>query len=179
MPGYPRKPTNRCQGSNEVIILVWWGVSNDNVTSLHFCEKGVKTAVRNYQQDILTNVVELLNQTMFQNRPWIFQQESAPVHKAKTMQQWLKNHVPKYISSDHWPSASPDLSPLDYKFWSVLEDLICTRYHHNLESLKQVLVKAVDNFPMDFTTFLTSINSLPELSFTHLINPCQRPCCKA
>jgi hypothetical protein len=41
---------------------VWWGVSYDVVTSLHFYEKGIKTAVRNYQQDILTNVVERLNQ---------------------------------------------------------------------------------------------------------------------
>jgi hypothetical protein len=39
------------------------------ITSLHFCEKGVKTVARNYQQDILTNVLEPLNQTMFQNRP--------------------------------------------------------------------------------------------------------------
>jgi len=45
---------------------------------------------------------------MFQNRPWIFQQDSAPVHKAETMQQWLENHVPEFISSEHWPLASPD-----------------------------------------------------------------------
>ena len=39
-------------------------VSWEGVTSLHFCEKGVKTAARNYQQDILTDVVESLNKTM-------------------------------------------------------------------------------------------------------------------
>ena len=33
--------------------LVW---SYDGITSLHFCEKGIKTAVRNYQQEILINV---------------------------------------------------------------------------------------------------------------------------
>ena len=32
---------------------------------------------------------------------------SAPAHKAKTLQQWLENHVPEFISRDHWPSASP------------------------------------------------------------------------
>ena len=66
---------------------VLWGLPCDGVTSLHLCEKGVKTAARNFQRDILTNVVELLNQTMFQNRPWIFQQDSAAVHKVKTTQQ--------------------------------------------------------------------------------------------
>ena len=33
-----------------------------------FLEKDVKTVARNYQRGILTNVVEPLNQIMFQNR---------------------------------------------------------------------------------------------------------------
>ena len=69
---------------------------------------------KNYQQDILTNVVVPPNQTMFQNRPWIYQQDSAPAHKAKIMQQWLENNIPEFISNEHWQSASPDLNPLDY-----------------------------------------------------------------
>ena len=85
--------------------MVWWG----RVSSLHFCEKGVKTAMRNYQWEILTNVVEPLNQ----NRPWISKQDSVPVHKTKTMQQRLENHQPEFISNDHWPSALLDLNPLD------------------------------------------------------------------
>jgi hypothetical protein len=78
---------------------------------------------------------------MFQNLPWIFQLDSAHAHKAKTTQQWLENEVPKFISSDHWLSSRPDFNPLYYKLWS--------RRHHNQETLKQVLVEAVDNFPMD------------------------------
>ena len=67
-------------------VMVWWV----GVTSLHFCEKGVKTVAINYQWDILTNVVEYLYQTMFQNRSWIFQQDSAPVLIAKNTQSGLK-----------------------------------------------------------------------------------------
>jgi hypothetical protein len=125
--------------------MVWW----HRTTSLYFCEKGIKTVGRNYQQNILTNVIEPLNQTMFQNGPRIFLQTSAPAHKAKTPQQWVENHVPECISSDHCPSASPGLNPLDYKLCSVLEGMDCTRHHHNLESLKETLVKAVDNFAVD------------------------------
>jgi hypothetical protein len=65
------------------------------------------------------------------------------------MQQGLENHVPEFISSDHCLSASPDLNSLNYKLWSILEDMVCTRCCHNLEPLNQVLVEAVDNFPMD------------------------------
>lgn len=89
-----------------------------------------------------------LNQTIFQNQPWIFQQDSAPAHKAKTTQQWLQNHVPGFISTEYWPAASPDLNPLDYKLWAVLEGMVCAKRHNNLESLKQSLA-ATENFPMD------------------------------
>ena len=101
------------RGLYSASVMVWWG----GITSLHFCEKGIKTAARNYQQDILTKVLEPLKQTMFQNRSWIFQQDIAPVYKVKTMQQWLENHIPKFISSDSCMSASPDRNPLDYKLW--------------------------------------------------------------
>ncbi|KAK2701370.1 hypothetical protein QYM36_019973 [Artemia franciscana] len=153
---HPRKPTSVIQGSqltgtkdrtrslsclSDGLVRV---VSYEIV--IHFCEKKVKTVARNYQRDILTSVEKPLKKTIFPNRSWIFQQDSAPVYKAKTAQEWLKNHVPEFISSDHWPSASPDLNPLDYRLWSVLQGLVCTRRHHNLDSLKQELIEAVDNF---------------------------------
>ena len=72
------------------------------------------------------------------------------MHKAKTMQERLGKHIPECISSEHWLSTSPDLNPLDYKLWSVLLRMVCTRHHHYLKSLKQVLVEDVDNFHMDF-----------------------------
>ena len=75
-----------------------------------------------------------------------------------TCAQWLENHVPEFISSDHWPSASPDPNPFNYKLWSVLEDMVHTRNLHNVESLKQALVEAVDNFPVDVVR--TAIDAL-------------------
>lgn len=136
------------RGHHPASVMVWWGVSYDGVTDLHFCEKGVKTSAKVYQTTVLEDVVKPLNQTMFANKPWTFQQDSAPAHKAKTTQQWLKNNVPDFISPDDWPAGSPDLNPLDYKLWSVLEGMACSTRHRNIESLKRALVRAVDNFPM-------------------------------
>ena len=54
---------------------------------------------------------------------------------------------------------SPDLNPLDYSIWSILEEKACQKPHPNVESLKRALKKAwkeisletlekiVDNFP--------------------------------
>jgi hypothetical protein len=59
---------------------------------------------------------------------------------AKTTQQWLQRNFPAFISTKNWPSGNPDLNPLDYKLWAVLEDVACQKRHNNLESLKRSLI---------------------------------------
>jgi predicted transcriptional regulator len=58
-----------------------------------------------------------------------------------------------------WPPNSPDLNPMDYAVWSILEEKACRKPHPNVESLKKELKKAwkeislktlekiVDSFP--------------------------------
>lgn len=136
------------RGHHPASVMVWWGVSYEGVTKLHFCERGVKTSANVYQSTVLEPIVKPLSQSLFNNKPWTFQQDSAPGHKAKTTQDWLKKNVPDFISTVDWPAGSPDLNPLDYKLWSVLEGMACSTRHPNIESLKRALVRAVENFPM-------------------------------
>ena len=102
-----------------------------------------------YQEDVLQGVVKPLNTTLFNGQKWIFQQDSAPEHKAKTAQERLWRHVPTFISAEDWLSGSPDLNPLDYKLWAVLEDMACQKHHNNLDSLKRYLVKAAAEIPLE------------------------------
>jgi len=69
-------------------------------------------------------------------------------------------NVPAFISDECWPSESPDLNPLDYKLWGVLEDKACRKRHNNLDSLKRSLVKAVAEIPLE--TLRAAIAELPE-----------------
>lgn len=147
------------RGHHPASIMVWWGVSYQGVTQLHFCEKGVKTSAKNYQSDILEECVRPLTETMFSGEHWVFQQDSAPAHKASSTQTWLETHVPEFIRASEWPSASPDLNPLDYKLWSELERMACNKRHSNIESLKRSLTRAVANFPMDMVR--TAIDEWP------------------
>jgi len=70
-----------------------------------------------YQEDVLQGVVKPLNTTVFNGQKWVFQQDSAAAHKAKTTQEWLGRNILAFISAKDWPSGSPDLNPLDYKLW--------------------------------------------------------------
>jgi hypothetical protein len=95
------------------------------VTTLHFYEKGVKTGAQVYQEDVLQGAVKLVNMTVFNGQKWAYQQDSAPAQKAKTTQEWLQRIVPALISAEDWSSGRPNLNPLDYKLWAVLEDMAC------------------------------------------------------
>ncbi len=130
-------------------VMVWWGVSYNGTTKLHFCEKGVKTSAKIYQDTVSEPILRYMGNTLFRNEQWNFQKDWAPGHKAKSTQQRLQRNVPDLISSVDWPSSSPDLNPLDYKLWSVLQDMSCKNRHPNIYSLKHSLVKAVADFPLE------------------------------
>ena len=126
------------RGHHPASVMVWWGVAYDGVTQLHFFEQGVKTKATNYQSDVLEKVVKPLSDTLFSGEQWIFQQDSAPTHKAKSTQRWLETNVPEFIAAEDWPSGSPDLNLLDYCLWNVLEEKACRKSHRNIETLRPI-----------------------------------------
>ena len=99
--------------------------------------------------------------TFFHGQNWSFKQDSPPAHKAQTTnQQWQETNVPDFISTSDWPSPSSDLSPLDYKLWSKLQEMTCKYRHSNIESLKRSLQKTAADFPVDVSN--NSIDGWPQ-----------------
>jgi hypothetical protein len=72
----------------------------------------------------------------------VFQQDGAPAHTSNRTQKWLADNVAQFWDKSMWPPSSPDLNPLDYSVWSVLESKACATSHANLEDLKASIVKA-------------------------------------
>jgi DNA-binding transcriptional regulator YhcF (GntR family) len=91
---------------------------------------------------------------------------STKVNSTRKLAKKLRANCPDFISVDthwrndgEWPPNSPDLNPLDYSVWSILEEKACAKPHPNVESLKralkkawneitlETLIKIVDNFP--------------------------------
>ena len=57
------------------------------------------------------------------------------LHKAEEVQRFLEENCPDFIKVDispkrqigEWPPNSPDLNPLDYAIWSILEEKACAK----------------------------------------------------
>ncbi len=77
----------------------------------------------------------------FRNELSDLQQDGAPAHTANVSQAWFRSELPDFISKDEWPPSSPDLNPMDFCVWSVLEANSCVKSHRTVESLKFTLQK--------------------------------------
>ncbi|CAK1600741.1 unnamed protein product [Parnassius mnemosyne] len=86
---------------------------------------------------------------MYTNKHWIFQQDSAPAHRARSTQNWLTARRIDFIGHEDWPSYSPDLYPLDYKIWQHLKEKVCAKSHQNFKSLLAPLAKTATEIDMN------------------------------
>ncbi len=50
---------------------------------------------------------------LFKNADFIFQQDLAPAHTAKSAKSWLNDHGVGVLD---WPANSPDLNPIEQGF---------------------------------------------------------------
>lgn len=130
-------------------LMVWAAVTATGRSPLVIMEPNVKINAKVYQEKVLEGVLKPWAQKHFGSEPFTFQQDSAPSHKARINQQWLRENVPHFISTEQWPASSPDLNPLDFSIWSILEAKVCQKKHESLESLKASLHREWKAIPQE------------------------------
>lgn len=147
-------------------VMVWAGVTYNGKTDLIFVPPGVKVKGPEYRS-MLEDKVQPWTQRHFGQEDWTFQQDGAPSHKAKETQQWIAKNFPDWITVDispqrpgEWPANSPDLNPMDYSIWSILESKACTKPHASIEALKTDLIKAWKEITME--TINKAIDDFPK-----------------
>lgn len=141
-------------------VMVWGAVSKTAKLPLVFVEKGVKINANFYLTEILEAELKVQADLTHGEGNWCFQQDSAPAHKAKVTQDWCKDQCPDFISADEWPASSPDLNPLDYSIWGVMEAKVNAKVHRSLDSLKRTLIKEWEKLSMNYVR--ASIDAWPK-----------------
>ena len=93
-------------------------------------------------------------------RPYVFQQDSAPSHKAMTTQDWMSENLHDHITPNTWPPSSPDLNPLDYYVWVVVERETNKHSHNTLDSLKAAITRVMTHMDKHAKVFGRELNLL-------------------
>uniref|UniRef100_A0A915CWZ0 Transposase n=1 Tax=Ditylenchus dipsaci TaxID=166011 RepID=A0A915CWZ0_9BILA len=134
-PAAEKRTVGHSQHSKQV--MVWAGICFGDKLPLVFVDPGLRFNQAFYRQRILREVVRPWTQHR-RSRFWIFQQDGAPPHTARLTQAWLRRNT-RDSSIKIMAPRSPDLNPLDYSVWSILEERACREPHQNIESLRQAL----------------------------------------
>ena len=78
--------------------------------------------------------------------PWInptfkkcgitLRQDGATSHIANLVQECCTENMAGLWTKELWPYSSPDLNPMDFAVWCILESNACSSYHPSATSLK-------------------------------------------
>lgn len=116
-------------------VMVFGAISSEgDVMPPHIFETGLRVNTDIYL-DVLSTVVFPWIKEIAGDRPWVWQQDSAPCHVSGKALGWLKENCFDFVHKDTWPPSSPDLNPMDYFFWGVLEARTNRRPHTTKASL--------------------------------------------
>ena len=86
----------------------------------------------------------------------VFQQDSAPAHRARDTVQLLQQETPEFIAPDLWPPNNPDLNPVDYRVWGLIQERVYKTAVRDTADLKQCLIETWSSIQRSSTKPLTS-----------------------
>jgi len=83
-------------------------------------DPGVKVNGQYYRDILLMR--DLLSDIKQYSDYFTCQQNRAPAHRARETVEVLKVETPEFIPPNLWPPNSPNLYPVDYKIWGILQE---------------------------------------------------------
>ena len=119
--------------------MVSVAVSNLGCTELFFVDPGVTVDGR-YYHEVLLKKQMLPVMRRIAGDTYVFQQHSAPAHRARETIQLLQQATPQFISPDLWPPNSRDLNPVDYRIWGWMQECMYKTLVRDTNDLKQHLI---------------------------------------
>ena len=103
-----------------------------------------------YCSSLLSEMIPELNE--LSNSNYIFQQDGARAHTSKHTLAYFEENLPQtaeLLKPNEWPTHSPDLNPLDYGIWSILEKRVFAVKIRDVEHLCDRLGNAWADFKQE------------------------------
>jgi hypothetical protein len=123
-------------------VMVSVAVSKLGCSELIFVEPGTKVNGLLYYREFLLSDQLLPAIRRIAGDVYTFQQDSAPAHRARETIALLQRETPDFISPELWPPNSPDLNPVDYRIWGILQERVYQKSVKNVDELKLRLIEA-------------------------------------
>ncbi len=95
-------------------VMIWGAMSSARVGPLCVLKTNVTAPV---YQEILEHFVLPFADQLFKDADFIFQQDFAPAHTAKSTKSWLNDHGVGVLD---WSANSPDLNPIE-NLWGIVK----------------------------------------------------------
>ncbi|GBN78056.1 hypothetical protein AVEN_220739-1 [Araneus ventricosus] len=91
--------------------------------------------------NIITDQLHPYMALVFPTGNGIFQQDTAPCHKARIVMEWFEEHTDEFHLMS-WPPNSPDLNPMEH-IWDVMELLLRaqTPQYPNISNIRVTAAK--------------------------------------
>lgn len=133
-------------------VMIWGCMASSGLGCFEFVD-GTINAVK-YQQ-ILQNSLLPSIETLNVGENFIFQQDGAPCHTAKTTKKWLSDHKINILS---WPSNSPDLNVIE-TVWHKMKQALRNNPQRTLPELKAEIEQIWNRFTPEMCRSL--VESMP------------------
>ncbi len=123
-------------------VMFFGAISSDGrVAPPIFVEPGLKINAPAYQDLIRRELLPWV-EVNFAPGTFIYQQDSAPAHAAASTQDFFRELGWRFWTKDQWPAHSPDLAPLDYGIWDLMERKSCAEPAPSLDVLRERVAQA-------------------------------------
>lgn len=114
-------------------VMVWGCFAYNGRGGLHFLSQNQMMNAKLYQ----TILEDKLPDWMRRLQCNVFQHDSAPCHKAKTVTQWFKANNIEVLD---WPSYSPDINPIE-NLWGIVKQKLSNVDITSLPHLRQEITR--------------------------------------
>ena len=128
-------------------VMVWGAVSAHGKSKLYFIAPKVKVNADYYISNIMKPFIKKDLAKLYPDGNYIFQQDSAPAHRAKKTIEFFESSNFIFLKPENWLANASDAAPMDYGIWPYLRRRVNDRNPKTLQGLKKVLTEEWNKMP--------------------------------